>query len=96
MSSVHLSLSSLSLCPAGDDYVNTTQVIEFTSASTQTVSVSLIGNSVVEGDKWFVGRLRGTAMGGVILTQDSVNIMIEEDDSEQWVGPDLLHSAVGV
>ena len=35
-------------------------------------------------------------MGGVILTQDSVNITIEEDDSEQWAGPNLLHLAVGV
>ena len=46
-----------------------------------TVPVGLFDDLVVEGNEWFRGRLCGTSMGGVILTQDSVNITIDDDDS---------------
>ena len=67
---------------AGADYSAMDQVIEFVSASVVTVSVTLFGDSVVEGDEWFIGRLHGTSTSGVILTQDSVNITILDDDSK--------------
>ena len=66
----------------GEDYQGLTQEIEFTSASTMTVSVMLTGDSVVEGSEWFVGHLRGTTNNGVILTTESINITILDDDSE--------------
>jgi hypothetical protein len=66
---------------AGSDYSAMDQVIEFVSASVVTVSITLFEDSVVEGDEWFIGCLHGTSMSGVILTQDSVNITILDDDS---------------
>ena len=47
-----------------------------------TVSAVLVGDSVVEGSEWFIGHLRGTTNNGVILTRDSINITIIDDDSE--------------
>lgn len=47
------------------------------------VSIGLFGDSVVEGDERFRGRLRGTNMSGVIVTQDSIDITIVDDDSKQ-------------
>ena len=67
---------------AGSDYSAMDQVIEFVSASVVTVSITLFEDSVVEGDEWFIGCLHGTSMSGVILTQDSVNITILDDDSK--------------
>lgn len=66
----------------GEDYQGFTQEIEFPSASTMTVSVMLTGDSVVEGSEWFIGHLRGTTNNGVILTTESINITILDDDSE--------------
>ena len=57
-------------------------MIVFSVASTVTVSVMIIGDSTVEGDEWFIGRLRGTANAGVILTTDTINVTITDDDSE--------------
>ena len=64
------------------DYQGLPQVIEFTSESTLTVSVTLLGDSIVEGDEWFLGHLRGVINRGVIINKDTVNITIEDDDSE--------------
>ena len=57
-------------------------MIVFSAASTVTVSVMIIGDSTVEGDEWFIGRLRGTANDGVILTTDTINVTITDDDCE--------------
>ena len=42
----------------------------------------IVGDSTVEGDEWFLGHLRGTNNDGVILTTDTINITITDDDSE--------------
>ena len=52
-------------------------MIVFSVASTVTVSVMIIGDSTVEGDEWFIGRLRGTANDGVILTTDTINVTMK-------------------
>jgi hypothetical protein len=65
----------------GGDYQGLSQVIEFTAESTMTVPAVLVGDSVVEGSEWFIGHLRGTTNNGVILTSDSINITIIDDDS---------------
>ena len=57
-------------------------MIEFANDSVVTVAVVLLGDSIVEGDEWFIGRLRGTANSGVILTRDTINITIQDDDSQ--------------
>ena len=66
----------------GGDYQGLSQVIEFTAESTMTVPVVLVDDSVVEGSEWFIGHLRGTTNNGVILTSDSINITIIDDDSK--------------
>ena len=66
----------------GSDYQGLTKVIEFANDSVVTVTVVLLGDLVVEGDEWFIGRLRGTANNGIILTRDTINITIQDDDSE--------------
>ena len=67
--------------PAGLDYNSTTQVIQFSSAGSSQASISILDDAVYEGDESFTARLRGTTMGGVNLTQDTLNITIQEDDS---------------
>lgn len=47
-----------------------------------TVMVTLIEDDVVEGDEWFLGHLRPVMNNGVIITMNSINITIIDDDSE--------------
>ena len=70
------------ICIEGGDYQGLSQVIEFTGESTMTLSVVLVDDSVVEGSEWFTAHLRGTTNNGVILTNDSLNITLLDDDSE--------------
>lgn len=50
--------------------------------SSVTVMVTLIEDDVVEGDEWFLGHLRPVMNNGVIITMNSINITIIDDDSE--------------
>ena len=80
----NLSPSHILYFVAGSDFdPDSAQVIEFTSASVVNIIIGLFGDSVVEGEEWFRGRLRGTNMSGVIVRQDSINITIVDDDSKQ-------------
>ena len=64
------------------DYSSTTQLIEFISSGSSKISITILDDTVYEGDESFTARLNGTTMGGVNLTTDTLNITIQEDDSK--------------
>ena len=63
-------------------------MIEFTSESTIDVTITLVGDTVVEGDEWFIGSLRRFNNKGIILTMESINITIKDDDSKSILSHD--------
>ena len=67
---------------AGFDYNSTTQLFNFSSSSSRKTSIAILDDAVHEGDEYFTAHLRGTTLGGVELTQDTLNITLQEDDSE--------------
>ena len=77
-----LTLFLLSLILVGLDYSSTTQIINFLSSGSRIISIAILDDTVYEGDESFTIHLRDTTMGGVNLTIDTLNITIQEDDSE--------------
>lgn len=76
---------------AGLDYASSTQLIEFLSSGSRQAYISILNDTVFEGNESFTARLRSTPMNGVNLIQDSLNITILEDDSETYICTTTSH-----
>ncbi len=75
---------AVSIHIGGDDYSSITQILTFTpTVSTQTVSVPIINNDVLEPEENFEGILSvSTANSRLTLRPDIANIVIGDNDRE--------------
>ena len=81
MNSVHENHSVSAVM--GDDYVGISRSIIFNedTGNQQTVYIPIVNDECLENDEYFSVTL-SSAMDCVVITNDQVNITIDDDDSE--------------
>ena len=65
------------------DYLDTRQNLTFTSAGSQSVSVSIIDDLLVESTESFIALL-SSSDNFVLIGQDPAEVRIQDDDGNLW------------
>jgi len=68
---------------AGTDYVLRNEPVNFSAGQNESIiTIGIQDDSTYEGDEVFVVRLVDARVGGVTITQNEAEVVIEDDDGE--------------